>query len=65
VSSVNEHVKNVCKVGQRHDCCKYLAADERGLVCLKLDENFGPLVEHKTGMTAQGDNCDGQEGVVA
>jgi hypothetical protein len=59
---MNEHIKNVCKIGQRKDCCRYLAVGPDGFECLKhsdLKDHLDQRVANNT-MTAQGDNCDGK-----
>ena len=56
-----EHVKNVCKVGQGVESCRYLAGGIRGLECMKntsLAKSLDNRVEEGT-MNARGDNCDG------
>jgi hypothetical protein len=35
-TELNKHVREVCKVGQGHDCCRYLAASAAGWQCMKL-----------------------------
>lgn len=59
---MNEHVKNVCKIGQGADCCKYLVAGGKGFECMKtelankkaIDDNWFWFPH-----VAQGDNCEG------
>ena len=55
------HLKQVCKIGQGNECCRYLTISSKGFECDKhtdirelLDTrvNDGP-------MAAQGDNCEG------
>jgi hypothetical protein len=59
---VEQHyVKHVCKMGQGHDCCRYLGGSKDGFVCLKLSE-FKKLLDTRVfekSMVARGDNCDG------
>lgn len=60
------HVDEVCKIGQGNECCRYLAADYRGLVCIKLT-SLKAQVDRRVAtetMVARGDNCDGQDGVI-
>jgi hypothetical protein len=60
--NMNEHIKNVCKIGQGNDCCRYLAVGPDGFECLKSSD----LKDHidnrvaRNDMTAQGDNCGGR-----
>ena len=56
-----EHAIEVCKMGEGAACCKYLAAGEHGLDCLKLQPGFRVQIDAKTDMVAQSDNCDGME----
>jgi len=62
---LNDHIKNVCKIGQNNDCCQYLIAGPEGFECAKvsapelihiLDERVRLNTIH-----AQGDNCEGKE----
>lgn len=60
---LNEHVKNVCKIGKGNACCRYLVVGPKGLECVKhIQEMKEHLDEKVTGMTivARGDNCDGR-----
>jgi hypothetical protein len=59
---MNEHVKNICKIGQGADCCKYLVAGTKGFECMKFNPENKAMIdinwtEHNH--IAQGDNCDG------
>ena len=55
-------VREVCKIGQRDDTCRYLACGEEGWLCLKLM----PEAEQVERMVlygyqpALGDNCEGR-----
>lgn len=56
------YVKFTCKIGQGHDCCRYLVMGTGGFECAKLTEMKGLLdkrVNDHT-ITARGDNCDGK-----
>jgi len=35
---ISNHIKNVCKIGQGHDCCRYLLAGKDGFECAKMTE---------------------------
>lgn len=56
-----EHVKNVCKIGQGSNCCKYLVAGGQGFQCMKVNPENKKLVEDNWDDTksAQSDNCKG------
>ena len=59
---MNEHIKNVCKIGQGHECCRYLVMGGRGFECVKhtaLATTLDLRVETET-IVARGDNCDGK-----
>ena len=55
----NEHLKNVCKIGQGKDCCRYLTCSSKGFQCEKLGLMKGVLDSKVMYMSAQGDNCNG------
>ena len=55
--------KNVCKMGQGNECCRYLAVGSSGIECLKLTPHKSFLdwrVENNS-IIAQGDNCEGEK----
>lgn len=52
-----EHLPT-CKLGQGHDCCRYLVMGE-GLACAKLTTMRATLDARGDSMTARGDNCPG------
>lgn len=61
---MNDYMKEVCKIGQGADCCRYLGAGTTGLECLKVNLVFKAAVDKSWATTdhvAQGDNCEGQE----
>lgn len=56
-----EKVKDICKLGQGENCCRYLGLGEKGFECLKYTEYALQLdlrVFEKT-ITARGNNCPG------
>jgi len=62
-----EHVKNVCKIGQGPECCKYLTftcnGPEMGWTCEKTKERNKQAIDAKWATeehVAQGDNCEGK-----
>ena len=59
---MTEHVKETCKIGQGHLCCRYLVMGGRGFECVKHTSMATLLdnrVETET-IVARGDNCDGK-----
>lgn len=55
-------VKDICKIGQRHDCCRYLVVSGKGFECMKHTE-LKVILDNRVksqSMTARGDNCDGK-----
>lgn len=58
----NQHLHEVCKIGQGNDCCRYIMVGGlEGVECVKhsdLKKIMDARVANKE-MTAQGDNCDG------
>lgn len=63
---IREFIVDVCKVGQGAACCKYLLAGTKGLECGKLTE-WKKIVDDNWKVTphvAQGDNCQGINGVL-
>ena len=65
--TMNNHiVKNVCKIGQREKCCKYLVMSPDGFECMKVSESNKKVIDDawaKDEHVAQGDNCDGKEDI--
>jgi len=62
-SKLTDHVKNVCKIGQNENCCRYLMAGGGGFECGKTDKRAKIVIDQRVehGMfTAKADNCDGQ-----
>ena len=60
---MNKHVKDVCKIGQGNDCCRYLMVGMDGFECAKnteLKHILDNRVEKNT-ITSRGDNCEGKE----
>jgi len=57
------HIKDVCKIGQRELCCRYLLMAPTGWECGKLDSRTKMVLDAKVAsgsFTAQGDNCEGK-----
>lgn len=59
---MNQHIKDVCKIGQGFNCCKYLVMGVNGFECMKLDENDKRLIDNNwnDSKAAQSDNCNGK-----
>lgn len=58
---MNQHIKDICKIGQGVSCCRYLVAGPKGLECAKVTDHKQVLdFRAATGtMTARSDNCGG------
>lgn len=57
------YLKEVCKIGQGADCCRYIVAGKGGIECAKLS-TMKPAIDSRVeaGMfVAQADNCEGKE----
>lgn len=53
---------NICKIGQKGACCRYLVGGAAGLECAKLS-TLKAVLDFKVfmgEMTARGDNCEGR-----
>lgn len=57
----NNYVKNICKIGQNHSCCRYLTCSADGFECEKLGPLKKIIDSRAQYMTAQGDNCKGMK----
>ena len=61
---INEEcLKNICKIGQGHECCRYLVLTSEGWSCAKhtnLRIHLDIRVEKKS-IGARGDNCEGRK----
>ena len=62
-------LKNICRIGEGHDTCRYIMRNQDNYVCVKnsiVQVSIDETVE-KDGMVARGNNCKGlinQEGPV-
>lgn len=57
-----DEIHNLCKIGQKHDCCRYLILGSNGFECAKLGPHKAYL-DHRVAtetITARGDNCEGK-----
>jgi hypothetical protein len=57
-----EHVKNVCKIGQGPECCRYLLIDGNGPLCGKRTAVALEIDQRVLAGTysSVGDNCEGR-----
>lgn len=56
-----DYVKETCKLGKLHDCCRYLVCGVDGFACEKFGE-FKDLLDKRVKdetIVARGDNCEG------
>jgi hypothetical protein len=56
-----KHVKEICKIGQGNECCRYITVGPKGFMCVKYT-SIGRYLDSRVeanDMVAQGDNCDG------
>jgi hypothetical protein len=63
MNGINDHVKNVCKIGQGNTCCRYLVIGTQGFECVKntdMKDYLDSRVAMET-MVARGNNCEGKE----
>lgn len=58
---MEKYVREICKIGQGNDCCRYLTVGGNGFECAKLGSLKGILDQRAKAKTmhAQSDNCDG------
>jgi len=59
---MNTVIKDVCKIGQGHNCCRYLVMGAQGFECVKHSAMASLLdqrVQQET-ITARGNNCEGK-----
>jgi len=59
---ITDHLKNVCKIGQKEKTCRYLFAGENGFECGKLNPALKEMQDSRVYMmmlVTEGDNCDG------
>lgn len=62
MAELSEHVKNVCKIGQGNDCCRYLILGTEGFECAKHTE-LAILLNSRVmagTIVARGNNCEGK-----
>ena len=57
-----EYVIETCKLGQGHDCCRYLLGGPKGFECAKNSPALKLQLDARgDSMVARGDNCEGAE----
>ncbi len=64
MNNTPEHVQDVCRIGEGADACKYLGRSRDGFTCLKVIPAHKAMLDARTNMNAQGDNCDGIKGTI-
>jgi hypothetical protein len=63
VPITDTHAREKCKVGQGHDCCRYLTMSSGGWSCEKFGD-FRRLLDQRVvdeEIVARGDNCEGRQ----
>lgn len=55
----NKTLKEICKMGQGNDCCRYIICGADGIECGKGTEFQLAIDANVSKMTAKGDNCKG------
>ena len=53
-------LKDICKMGQGADCCRYITVGPDGFECAKGTTLQATLDQRVGIMVAKGDNCDGK-----
>lgn len=57
----SQQLKEVCKIGQGNECCRYITVGPQGIECAK-NTGLKITLDQKVNngeMVAQGDNCEG------
>lgn len=57
-----DYQKNICQIGNGHQCCKYLVLGSKGFECMRDDPANKKVIDSAwliTKHVAQGDNCKG------
>ena len=60
---IPSHIIDVCKIGQKEKCCRYItfsAKNEFGWKCQKLGPFKEAFDEKQSEMVSKGDNCEGK-----
>lgn len=61
---ISPQVMDVCKIGQKAACCKYLVMGHLGFECGKLIPEIKKELDRQKDMVAKSDNCEGKTGVL-
>ncbi len=64
MSNIPDWIKDVCKIGQGAECCKYLVMGGNGFECMKFNRLNKAVIDaswSEFDHVAQGDNCPGKE----
>lgn len=59
-----QHVREVCKIGKREECCRYLLIGKGGWECAKITPELKALLDEEeriAQMSAKSDNCEGKK----
>lgn len=60
---MNEHIKNVCKIGQGKECCRYLTLGPDGWNCERNNPSAKRMLDLRVesgSFISKGINCDGK-----
>ena len=59
--NLTTYMREVCKIGQQGECCRYLIGGPNGFECAKLNPGLAVAIDSRVEqMNAQGDNCEGK-----
>jgi hypothetical protein len=64
MAELDPRVKNICKIGQGHDRCRYLVMATKGFECGKINPAMRKVLDddaQRASFASQGDNCEGKE----
>lgn len=57
-----EYRRDICRIGQGSDCCRYIVGSAFGLECAKHQFKINDEIDRRVAagmMRATGDNCEG------
>jgi len=52
-----DKVKDICRIGQGEECCRYLVCGSDGFECGKLNHSIKAAIDKRNDMVAKADNC--------
>ena len=55
----DERLKNICKINQGANCCRYISCSKDGFECEKNSAMKNIIDSNINNMVAKGDNCKG------